>query len=147
MRGAVIPCVTRKTSRLDSTQVNLSAALTLISTDIETITQRIVQMHELWAALLEIAIGSWLLYRQLSGAVGVPIGFVMGKFDPYVSSFFFKKKEKTDESFRSGDLGNFCPGRAYRPPAGRLDPGVPGTCGCHIPYPGKRKVISSVWLE
>lgn len=94
MRGAVIPCVTRKTSRLDSTQVNLSAALTLISTDIETITQRIVQMHELWAALLEIAIGSWLLYRQLSGAVGVPIGFVMGKFDPYVSSFFFKKKRK-----------------------------------------------------
>ena len=79
MRGSVIPCIYNKTLRLDSGQCSSSTALTLISTDIETITQGIVMLHETWASLLEIALAVWLLYRQLGGACGVPVGFAIGE--------------------------------------------------------------------
>jgi len=56
MRGSIVPCIYRKTLLLDSSSVNPAAALTLISTDIETISQGIVQLHEVWAALVEISL-------------------------------------------------------------------------------------------
>lgn len=77
MRSALVPLIYRKTLHIDSAHASSSTALTLISTDIETITHGIVQMHEIWASLAEVALAAWLLYRQLGGAFGVPIGFAI----------------------------------------------------------------------
>lgn len=80
MRGAVIPMIYRKTLRLNSSDANPAAALTLISTDIEVITQGIVQMHDVWATLVEIGLATWLLARQVKQAAAVPVGFAFRKY-------------------------------------------------------------------
>lgn len=80
MRGSIIALIHEKSLILDtvSSDVSHEGALTLIGTDGETITQGIVQIHTIWGALLEIAIGSYLIYRQLGAACAVPISLTFG---------------------------------------------------------------------
>lgn len=77
MRGCLIPCIYNKTLVLESSEVNPAAALTLISTDIETIKDGIVRLHEVWASPIEIALAIYLLNRQLGAASSVPAGFAI----------------------------------------------------------------------
>jgi ATP-binding cassette subfamily C (CFTR/MRP) protein 1 len=79
MRGGIVPCIYRKTLRLDISDVNTAAALTLISTDIEAAVQGISQMHEIWAGLVEISLAMYLLKRQVGAACAVPISFSIGQ--------------------------------------------------------------------
>lgn len=79
MRSAIVPVITRKTLRIDLAQAASASALTLVTTDMETIDGGIKSMHELWAALVEIAIGAYLLYRQIGQAMGIPLGVVFCK--------------------------------------------------------------------
>lgn len=90
MRGAIVPCIYNKTLRLDSSAVSSADALTLISTDIDTIVQGIVQLHETWGGLVEIGIAVYLIYRQLGAACAMPVAFSIGL------------------SFRSGPLTRKC---------------------------------------
>ena len=78
MRGSLIPCIYKKTLNLETSEVNPAAALTLVSTDIETIKDGIVFLHELWASPIEVAIAIYLLKRQMGAASGVPAGFAIG---------------------------------------------------------------------
>ena len=82
MRGSLIPCIYKKTLDLETSEVNPAAALTLVSTDIETIKDGIVHLHELWASPIEVAIAIYLLKRQLGAASGVPAGFAIGTVPP-----------------------------------------------------------------
>lgn len=75
MRGSVIPCIFRKTLRLQSSDINPAAALSLINTDIETVMQGVIFMHEVWAGLVEISIAVYLLYRQVGAACAIPVAF------------------------------------------------------------------------
>lgn len=79
MRGSVVPLTYRKALRLDTTSsnVNPSAALTLVSTDIETITNGIVQLHETWGSLIEIALSIYLIWRQLGAACAMPLALAI----------------------------------------------------------------------
>jgi hypothetical protein len=81
MRGSVIGLVYQKSLRLDLTspEVSPEGALTLVTTDVETISQGVVYLHEIWGALLEIAIGIYLLYRELGAACAMPVALVFGK--------------------------------------------------------------------
>lgn len=74
-----MPVITKKTLQIDLAQAPSASALTLMTTDIETIDGGIRFMHELWAALLEIGLGSYLLYRQIGQAMGIPLGTVFCK--------------------------------------------------------------------
>ncbi|PHH65591.1 hypothetical protein CDD81_2026 [Ophiocordyceps australis] len=76
MRGAIVPCITRKTLRIDLAQARSASALTLITTDIETIDGGIMVMHDLWGTFIEIALGAYLLWRQIGSAMGIPLGVV-----------------------------------------------------------------------
>ena len=78
MRGGLIPCIYKQTMCLEISEVNPAASLTLVSTDIETIKDGIVHLHELWASPIEVAIAIYLLKRQLGAASGVPAGFAIG---------------------------------------------------------------------
>ncbi|KAK1579629.1 ABC transporter [Colletotrichum navitas] len=78
MRGGIIGLVYQKSLRLDTTTPDVSpeGALTLVTTDVETITQGVVYLHDIWGAFVEIAVGIYLIYRQLGSACAMPVAIV-----------------------------------------------------------------------
>ncbi len=50
--------------------------------DIDRIVVSMQNMHEVWAHLVEVAIGVWLLSIQLGAVSVVPIIVVVGEFGP-----------------------------------------------------------------
>jgi hypothetical protein len=49
---------------------NELAPVTLMSTDIDRMTMSLTRVMELWAQLIEVSLGVWLLWRQV-GAIAV----------------------------------------------------------------------------
>ncbi len=78
MRGCLVPLIYRKTLLLDSSEAGHAAALTLVTIDIERITNGIVGMHEIWADVVEMGLAIWLLQKQVGAACAVPIGIAAG---------------------------------------------------------------------
>lgn len=54
-----------------------SAALTLMSTDIERIDMGFRPLHDIWASIIQVALASWMLYNQLGVVFVAPIGVVI----------------------------------------------------------------------
>ncbi|KAL4732837.1 hypothetical protein BDV11DRAFT_176289 [Aspergillus similis] len=74
IRGALDALIYRHTTSRKSQQVeNERTAMTLMGTDVERIVSGLRDVHELWASTVSIAIATWLLERQLSGACVVPL--------------------------------------------------------------------------
>ena len=75
LRAGIVGLVYRKALRLDlnAPDVSPDAALTLMSTDTEIVLHGVYMFHEIWASFVEIAIGIYLLYRQLGAACAMPI--------------------------------------------------------------------------
>ncbi|PYH46216.1 P-loop containing nucleoside triphosphate hydrolase protein [Aspergillus saccharolyticus JOP 1030-1] len=72
-RGAAVALIYDHTMVLADGSRDDSAAVTLMSTDIDMIARSLEQVSELWARLVEIAIGIWLLERQLGAVCVAPI--------------------------------------------------------------------------
>lgn len=72
-RGCLSAAIYRKTVTAKLMAADDSAALTLMSTDIERIVVGGEHVHELWASALEVAIGLWLLEGQVGAAFVAPI--------------------------------------------------------------------------
>ncbi|PYH31531.1 uncharacterized protein BO87DRAFT_418037 [Aspergillus neoniger CBS 115656] len=72
-RGAAVALVYDHTMDLPDGTRDESAAVTLMSTDIDMIARSLEQASELWARVVEIAIGIWLLERQLAAVCVAPI--------------------------------------------------------------------------
>lgn len=53
-----------------------SAALTLMSTDMDRINMGLRSIHDVWASLIQVALASWMLYLQLGKAFIAPIALV-----------------------------------------------------------------------
>lgn len=58
---------------LSSSGYNQMTAVTLMSTDIDTMSRSMQQILDFWARLTEVAVGIWLLYRQLGLVAIAPI--------------------------------------------------------------------------
>ncbi|KAJ3486425.1 hypothetical protein NLG97_g6615 [Lecanicillium saksenae] len=72
IRGCLISALYIKSTQIP--QVGQEPeALTLMSTDIERIRFGLRSMHNLWASPIEVALASWLLYRQLGPAFLAPV--------------------------------------------------------------------------
>jgi ABC-type multidrug transport system fused ATPase/permease subunit len=54
-----------------------SAAITLMSTDIERINLGFRSLHDIWASVFQIALAAWLLYNQLGLVFVAPMGVVI----------------------------------------------------------------------
>ncbi|KAM0254479.1 hypothetical protein ACHAQJ_006761 [Trichoderma viride] len=54
-----------------------SAALTLMSTDIERIRMGFRQLHDIWASVIQVALSAWMLNSQLGVVFVAPIGVVI----------------------------------------------------------------------
>ncbi|KAF7560819.1 hypothetical protein G7046_g3309 [Stylonectria norvegica] len=73
IRGCLAAAVYRKTTETKVTAADDSAAITLMSTDIERILKGGQFVHEMWANVAEVAIGCWLLERKLGAAFVSPV--------------------------------------------------------------------------
>ena len=72
-RGGLISMLFAKVSTLDIRAVDPGASTTLMSADIERITNGWQTVHDIWAGVLEIGLAIYLLERQLGAACGIPI--------------------------------------------------------------------------
>ncbi|KAH8593398.1 putative ATP-binding cassette transporter [Bisporella sp. PMI_857] len=73
VRGTLVSMIYSKTVDLSITALDESAAITLMSSDTETICNALVFLHEMWAVPIELAISLFLLYRQLGVAFLSPM--------------------------------------------------------------------------
>lgn len=84
VRGALVSAIYTQTLDLSITSLDESAAVTLMSSDIERICVALQPIHTLWSGLVEIALAIWLLQREIGiallGALFVTAIAVSGPF-------------------------------------------------------------------
>lgn len=80
VRGGLIGMIFKKLTTLKSANVNNSAAVTLMGTDVEQVADNLhLIISDLWANLIQIGIAVWLLERQLGAVCIVPVILAMSK--------------------------------------------------------------------
>lgn len=78
IRGSLVTLIFNKTLRIRTTAVSDTAAITLMSTDIERIGSGLRDMHKLYSNFIEVALALWLLARLLNIATIASTVFVIG---------------------------------------------------------------------
>ncbi|THV74025.1 putative ABC transporter [Aureobasidium pullulans] len=73
LRGALITMIYDRMLVISDGAKKDGAALTLISTDIDTITRVLGELNESWARIIEVAVGIGLFYRQVGAVCIVPV--------------------------------------------------------------------------
>ncbi|KAK5991347.1 ABC transporter FGM5 [Cladobotryum mycophilum] len=76
-RACLSSAVYRKTIQAKISVADDSAAVTLMSADVERIRMGFMQVHEFWANPIQVALACWLLQRQLGAAFAAPIVVVL----------------------------------------------------------------------
>lgn len=72
MRGCLVAAVFEKMARIDPSQYDMTAPVSLVSTDMERIIAGCKDVHEVWANAVQVAVAIWLLYRKLGIACVAP---------------------------------------------------------------------------
>ncbi|KAJ9607943.1 hypothetical protein H2200_008022 [Cladophialophora chaetospira] len=72
-RGALVTAIYAKTTQQSATTIDESAALTLMSADVQNICDALTKIQEVWASMVEIGLGIWLLTREIGLALLAPI--------------------------------------------------------------------------
>lgn len=75
-RSALVTAIFQKATKLNSSHLNTSI-LTLMSTDVQRITDGMFPLHDLWANTIEVLLAAWLLQRQLGTAFIAPLLVVL----------------------------------------------------------------------
>lgn len=78
MRGALVTSIYAKTVELSATALDESAAVTLMSIDVQRICDSFAQLHEVWASIIELALGIWLLTKDIGLALLGPLIVMIG---------------------------------------------------------------------
>ncbi|UNI24992.1 hypothetical protein JDV02_010703 [Purpureocillium takamizusanense] len=68
VRGGMVTLIFAKVLDLDVATANESAAVTLMSTDIDGIAAGLQKIHDIWASTIEMGLGIYLLQRQVGAA-------------------------------------------------------------------------------
>ncbi|PYI07463.1 P-loop containing nucleoside triphosphate hydrolase protein [Aspergillus sclerotiicarbonarius CBS 121057] len=74
IRSMLVTALYEKTQRLDTATVNSSAALTLMSTDTETICNNLMRLDALFASPIEVGLAIFFLERQVKWACLASVG-------------------------------------------------------------------------
>ncbi|KAM0248820.1 hypothetical protein ACHAQJ_009306 [Trichoderma viride] len=72
-RGALASAVYRRTTQSKLSAADDSAALTLMSTDIERIRLGLLALHDFWACILQVGLALFLLFRVVGAAFAAPV--------------------------------------------------------------------------
>ncbi|KPM36182.1 Multidrug resistance-associated protein 1 [Neonectria ditissima] len=78
VRGQLVSMLYDKATDINITAADPTAALTLMSADIERIDMGWRTAHDIWANLIEIGVAVFLLERQLGVACLIPVGAAIG---------------------------------------------------------------------
>ena len=97
IRGSLVNIIYRKTLDLDSNTEHGSAALTLMSTDIDRIARSMEKAHEIWASSIETCIAVYLLERQLGWACVAPLVIALISF--FANSWIAKMIPKRQKAW------------------------------------------------
>ncbi|KAJ0305181.1 hypothetical protein COL5a_010218 [Colletotrichum fioriniae] len=73
LRGVLVAAIYTKTTELRVAPTDDSAAVTLMSTDVEAIIRAWREIHEFWANTIQIALATWILSTHLGYAASGPI--------------------------------------------------------------------------
>ncbi|KAK1700845.1 ABC transporter [Colletotrichum godetiae] len=73
LRAGLMSMIFKQTLTLRADDLKDSAAVTLMGTDIERIVLTFNNLHQIWAAILEVSIAIFLLQRQIASASVVPV--------------------------------------------------------------------------
>ena len=79
-RGASVSLIYKRALSIQDGLYDESAAVTLMSTDVDRITTCLTELNECWARAVEVALGIFLLALQLGWVCVVPIIIVVGSF-------------------------------------------------------------------
>lgn len=78
IRGSLVSAIYVKTMEISITALENSQAVSLMSTDIQRIVDGLKFVHEIWANLLQIAVATWLLSREIGVACIAPVAISIG---------------------------------------------------------------------
>jgi ATP-binding cassette subfamily C (CFTR/MRP) protein 1 len=73
VRGSLVNAIYALTLDLSVTSLDESAAVTLMSSDVERICEAILPIHSMWSSPLEIALAIWLLQKEIGLALLGPL--------------------------------------------------------------------------
>ncbi|GKU12235.1 unnamed protein product [Fusarium langsethiae] len=79
-RGCLADAIFHKTLELSLTNKARSTSVTLMSTGIDRIHKGFLNLHELWANVVEAGFAGWFLWRQVGIAFITPIGLILISF-------------------------------------------------------------------
>ncbi|EJP64369.1 Multidrug resistance-associated protein 4 [Beauveria bassiana] len=88
-RGILVTAILHKALKLTHTQLKKSAALTLMTADIETLTFTITTFHDLWASAFELALAIFMLAKIIGGACFFVL--IPAVLSAMVSSYYTKR--------------------------------------------------------
>ncbi|KAJ5383264.1 ABC transporter integral membrane type 1 [Penicillium concentricum] len=78
MRSGLISMIYDRTIDMTAADLTDSAAITLMSTDVERIVANLKNLHEAWASIIEMGIAIWLLEREIGVACSIPLVISLG---------------------------------------------------------------------
>ncbi|EPS38832.1 hypothetical protein H072_7417 [Dactylellina haptotyla CBS 200.50] len=113
-RGILMSAIYNKTTRISITALNNAESVTLMSGDVENLIRGLREAHEIWAAIIQIGIATWLLAKQLGPACVGPIivcfvstvvmGATSGRAKTYQMSWMGELQKRT--GITSSIMGN-----------------------------------------
>lgn len=122
-RGAMVSIIYEKSLEIQADLYNESKAITLMSTDIDRLAQSLAALCQIWASVIEMAIGLWLLERQIGWVCVAPILVTLSKvLSPNMHNFLLNFPRS--KLFLWGSNSE-----VHRNKATRLGPSYPTTCG------------------
>lgn len=82
VRGSLVSLIYSKTLRMGVEVTSDAEATTLMSADVEQIAVGLRSLQEVWGGMLDLGVGLWLLYRQVSWAMFSMAGLTLGRGSP-----------------------------------------------------------------
>jgi ATP-binding cassette subfamily C (CFTR/MRP) protein 1 len=80
LRGSLITAVFEKATELSLADSSSAKSVTLMSTDVERTIRGLLDMHDMWANVIQVAIAAWLIETELGVACVAPILIAIGMF-------------------------------------------------------------------
>lgn len=84
LRASLVTAIFKQTTVISVTALDNSAAVTLMGTDVDRVIRGLHQAHELWANVIQIAIATWLLDREIGIACLGPLVVAIGRLSRLV---------------------------------------------------------------
>lgn len=101
VRGTLTTAVYQKALQMDITASTSAKTLTLMSADCERITRGLMDLHELWANVIQVAFATWLIETQLGVAWVAPIAVTVSMFSPRLFRPLLAEELIVNQAFHS----------------------------------------------